>query len=280
MTSAARRRADVEVFVQFSRRRRVWNLKDPLALRYYQLNDEEFWLYEQLDGKRSIRELCAEFGRRFAPRRLAEQTLAGFLQQLHQVGLIVVDAPLQAEALVRRSRTARDAERNQLWTRLFTWKLRGVDPEPLLRRLYLWVRPWFSRAALWCAMLFVAAAGLTALVHGGELLRQASRLEVMLRPENALLLVAVIGAVKIVHELGHALACKHFGGECHEMGVTIYLFMPALYCNVSDAWTFPGKWSRAAVGAAGIAVELLLAAAAVFLWRWSIRAFFKRRASM
>lgn len=275
LTAAARRRPDVEVFVQFARRRRVWNLKDPLALRYYQLNDEEFWLYEQLDGRRSIRELCAEFGRRFAPRRLAEQTLAGFLQQLHQVGLIVVDGPLQAEALVRRDRKVRDAERKQLWTRLFTWKLRGIDPEAWLDAVYPRLRPWFSPAALWCMGIFVALAGMTALVHGDELFRQAARIDVMLRPENALLLIAVIGTVKIVHEIGHALACKHFGGECHEMGVTIYLFMPAMYCNVSDAWTFPSKWSRAAVGAAGIVVELLLAAAAVFMWRWSVPGTFQ-----
>ncbi|MBW3599121.1 MAG: HlyD family efflux transporter periplasmic adaptor subunit, partial [Planctomycetes bacterium] len=38
------------------------------------------------------------------------------------------------------------------------------------------------------------------------------------------------------------------------------------YCNVSDAWMLPSKWRRAAVGAAGMYVELALAAVATFLW--------------
>ena len=75
-----------------------------------------------------------------------------------------------------------------------------------------------------------------------------------------------LAAVKVVHEFGHALSCKAFGGEVHEMGALFLCLSPALYCNVSDAWTLPNKWHRIIISAAGIYVELIIAAIATFVW--------------
>ena len=76
----------------------------------------------------------------------------------------------------------------------------------------------------------------------------------------------MLGFTKVLHEFGHGLACKRFGGECHEMGVMLLVLTPCLYCNVSDAWMVPSKWRRAAIGAAGMYFELVLAAVCTFLW--------------
>src|SRR5262249_34141486 len=75
-----------------------------------------------------------------------------------------------------------------------------------------------------------------------------------------------LGAVKIIHEFGHGLSCKAFGGEVHEMGLLFLVFSPCLYCNVSDAWTLPSKWKRIIISFAGIYVELIIAAIATFVW--------------
>jgi putative peptide zinc metalloprotease protein len=84
--------------------------------------------------------------------------------------------------------------------------------------------------------------------------------------ESMALLACVIGGTKILHELGHAYTCKYFGGECHTIGPMLLLFSPALYCDTSDSWLLPSRWQRAAVGAAGIGVELVLASLATFVW--------------
>ncbi len=76
----------------------------------------------------------------------------------------------------------------------------------------------------------------------------------------------MIGCTKVLHEIGHALTCKHFGGECHQIGPMLLVFTPALYCDTSDSWMLPSRWQRAAVGMAGIATEVLLAAIATFVW--------------
>ena len=72
---------------------------------------------------------------------------------------------------------------------------------------------------------------------------------------NVFLLALVLGVTKIMHEFGHGLSCKHFGGECHEMGIMVLVLTPCLYCNVSDSWLLPNKWQRASIGAAGMYVE-------------------------
>ena len=84
--------------------------------------------------------------------------------------------------------------------------------------------------------------------------------------KNWLLLAAVLGCTKVLHEFGHGLSCKHFGGECHEMGVMLLVLTPCLYCNVSDSWMLPNKWRRAAIGAAGMYVEVVLASLCTWIW--------------
>ena len=75
-----------------------------------------------------------------------------------------------------------------------------------------------------------------------------------------------MGLVKILHEVGHAVCCKAVGGEVREAGALFLVFSPALYCDVSDSWSLPSKWQRIAIAAAGIYVDLLVAAAATFVW--------------
>src|SRR5439155_1208822 len=73
-----------------------------------------------------------------------------------------------------------------------------------------------------------------------------------------------LGIVKVIHEFGHGLSCKAYGGECHEMGILLMCFSPALFCNVSDSWTMANKWKRIIISFAGIYVELIIAAIATF----------------
>ena len=72
--------------------------------------------------------------------------------------------------------------------------------------------------------------------------------------------------VILIHELGHAFACRRFGGECHELGIMFLVLIPTPYVDASTAWAFPNKWHRIFVGAAGMIVELFFAAICVFVW--------------
>ena len=60
--------------------------------------------------------------------------------------------------------------------------------------------------------------------------------------------------------------CKHYGGECHEIGFMLMVMTPAMYCDTSDSWILPNRWHRMAIGAAGMYVEVVLAAVCTFVW--------------
>ena len=72
--------------------------------------------------------------------------------------------------------------------------------------------------------------------------------------------------MKILHEFGHAYTTKHWGGEVREVGLMFLLFIPVPYVDASQSSAFDSKWQRAAVGAAGILVELTLSAVALIFW--------------
>jgi len=75
-----------------------------------------------------------------------------------------------------------------------------------------------------------------------------------------------LAIIKIIHEFGHGLTAKHYGGEVHEMGMLFLVLTPALYCDVTDSWLLPSKWKRIWISAAGIYVECFLASLATFVW--------------
>jgi putative peptide zinc metalloprotease protein len=114
----------------------------------------------------------------------------------------------------------------------------------------------------------LAAIGLVA-VHSDTLQSRLPDFRSFFTAENLLWLAVSMAVVKVLHELGHAVACKHFGAECHDLGLMFLVLTPCLYCDVSDAWMLPNKWRRIAVSAAGLYVEIFLAAVCTFLWWFS-----------
>jgi len=58
----------------------------------------------------------------------------------------------------------------------------------------------------------------------------------------------------IAHEFGHASACKRFGVEPGKIGFTIYLVFPALYSDVTTAWSLP-RLQRVAVDLGGMYLQ-------------------------
>lgn len=240
-------------------------VKDPLALQYFRLHKAEFAILQRLDGRRSLIEIQNELEREFAPQKFQPESMSQFVAAMHRAGLVRSNLPGQADSLLRRSdESVRRAWRQKLLSPL-SLRLRGIDPTPAFDRLYPRLSWCFSPPTLTAACSLIAAALLLFLVYHAEVLRRLPTWQEFFTPTNLLLLLALTGAIKVLHELGHGLTCRHFGGEVPELGVMLLVFAPCLYCNVSDAWRLK-KWQRTAVNAAGIFVELVLASLAAFGW--------------
>jgi len=271
---ALRARPDLILRPQQFGRQMVWVVKDPVALKYFHLREEEHALLEMLDGQTSLAELKRRFEASFAPLQVGVEQLHAFLGRLHQLGLLVADAPGQGQQLLERLAIRRRQAWRETLANILAIRLSGVDPEPLLRWLYPKCRWLFSVWFLAVALLMIVSAATFVVLHFVVIQARLPSFHAFFTGGNLFWLAAALMATKILHELGHALTCRHFGGECHELGVLLLVFTPCLYCDVSDAWLFANKWQRIAVSAAGIGIEVCLAAAAGFLWWFSVAGLF------
>ena len=144
------------------------------------------------------------------------------------------------------------------------WK--GIDPERIFAWTYPKVKWFFSPWTVAIAITMGIIALALVLVNFEAVRAKMPTFSQFFTPGNAFLLAITLAVTKVLHEFGHGLSCKHFGGECHELGFMLLVLTPCLYCNVSDSWMLPNKWHRAFIGAAGMYVELILASIATFVW--------------
>jgi len=146
----------------------------------------------------------------------------------------------------------------------FSFQLRLFNPEALLRQCKFLEPVLFHpiTAWLWCGLIIWAL--LRTSLRWDEIHAYAGLH--MLSPRCLLLAWLAYPLMKVLHELGHAIAVQRWGGTVKEAGIGFFLLVPAPYIDASAATAFSTKWKRAAVSFAGIAVELALAAIALFFW--------------
>jgi len=264
-----RKRPDLTARRQQYLGRSYWVVKEPVGLNYFRFQDEEFAILNMLDGHTSLDEIKDRFEAEFPPQKITLEELQQFLGMLHRSGLVIASVAGQGAQLRKRRDDRKRKEFLGAMTNILCIRFKGFDPERFLNWIYPSLSWIFAPAvAIFCTLMAMTAATLV-LVEFDTFQAKLPGFYQFFNFENGLLLAATLGITKVFHEFGHGLTCKHFGGECHEMGVMILVLTPCLYCNVSDSWMLPSKWQRAAIGAAGIFVEVTLASICTFLWWFS-----------
>ncbi len=185
---------------------------------------------------------------------------------LHRSGLVISNSPGQGKALRERGRVKKNKETMGKFANLFAIRYRGFDPERILNGILPWFGWMFTVPALIVFCLLLLAASLLLASQYETVYSRLPTFQQFFAADRWLILAATMAIVKVLHEFGHGLSCKKFGGECHEIGFMLLVFTPCLYCNVSDSWMLPNKWKRVWIGAAGIYVEMILASIAAFVW--------------
>ncbi len=261
-----RLRPDLAIEEQRYEGRTFYVVKDPVSLRYYRLKDNERFLLQFLDGKHTLEEAQKAYEKEYRPERLKLEDLEGFAQQLLTAGLALSESPRAGQQLYERKKKRQRTEWLQTLTNILYIKIPVFDPERILTWMLKYVGFIFSMWFFLLSCAFMLAAILLVATHFDTFRRKLPDYHEFFSFKTAVYLYISLGVVKVIHEFGHGLSCKRFGGEVHEMGALLMCFSPALYCNVSDAWVLPNKWHRIIISAAGIYVELLIAAIATFVW--------------
>jgi biotin carboxyl carrier protein len=231
-------------------------IKDPITQKFFRMKEFEYFISRNLDGESSPEQIAGRFEEHFNI-QLPSETLNKFIQRLESLGF------LESE------RTERELARLQYQKRTFPGKLlfvklKGFDPDRLLNGLIGYTRFLFSPYFAVFSLLIILLASVVTITDWGDLgysFTGIFKLATILKVWIAILLVVIL------HEFAHALTCKYFGGEVHEMGFLLLYFQPCFFCNVSDAYLFGEKSKRLWVTFAGLYCQVFVWALATLLWR-------------
>lgn len=266
------RRRDLVVQEQHYQGQVIYYVKDPLTLKYFRFAPAEYQVFELLDGKNSLDQVHESISRELILREVSANDLRSLIQRWQSLGLLQ-DEGEQATSRVLSAQERSKKLRGLGWiSGILYMKVRAFDPDPLLNRLYPFVSWMFRPIGILFALCSMFAAVLLVAARFEEFTSQPElqNFQAFFNVQNIVWFWMSVAIVKVLHELGHGLTCKHFGGECHAIGLLLMCFTPCLYCDVSDSWMLPNKWHRIAIAAAGIYVELLMASLATFIWWFTV----------
>src|SRR5579862_6546203 len=235
-----------------------------VTLRYFRLQPAEYFIIQQLDGRRTARDLAGMVRLQFPDSDLEVGDVLRFIGMLHETHWLTGEGPAHARWLTVRGRKARSSRTRELLGNFLFFKIPLFNPDRLLAVLHARLgRLFFSRVTGVAAILVV-------LVGLGQVLGHADRLAStpysLLSLQNLVILYAVFVLSKVFHEFGHGMAARHFGAEVSTMGIMLFVFTPSFYCDTSDAWMVPSRKARLWINAGGVVVELVIAALAAFVW--------------
>lgn len=243
-----------------------WVIKDPMGLDYHRLTAEQYALMNLLDGQRSLVEIRDAFSREFPAHFLQLADVQRMITDLHQQGLLWNDRPGQSGALIQQQRQRSGEKLKKTLSNPLCMRLPGWNPDRLLCSMDRWLGWIFHPVVLMLCAALTISAWLLLLVQFEEFRSRLPEFRQFFSGVNLFWLWVTVGATKVIHEFGHGLTCRHFGSECHEMGVMVLVFSPTLYCDVTDSWMLPNKWQRIAIAAGGMIAEVTLSAGAIIAW--------------
>ncbi|WP_245813558.1 peptidase M50 [Roseovarius marisflavi] len=239
-------------------------LQDRTSGRFHRFTPEAYRLIAMMDGKRTLDEIWQDAVRVLEVDAVTQDEIVRLVGQLYSADVLSGDVPPDILELSDRGRRSARQKLVKSVMNPLALRLPVFDPDDFLNATIALVRPFLS---LFGVVLYIATVvyGISlAAVNWGPLTENL--LDRTLTADNLVLLLIAYPFVKAFHELGHAYFIKRWGGTVHEIGIMFLVFMPVPYVDASDSIAFSSKWKRALVGAAGILVEILMAALAMMIW--------------
>ncbi len=259
--------ADLRFWPVKERGELVYRIEIPSLHRFFRVGYQEYVLMSLLDGKTTIPQACGLAAAKLgvgAPSSAEATTIAKWLITQGLAHFASDSCPDR-----RRDHTLGSSASSWKWLERFNpfWiKIPLPHFHTRMRIAIHGLRPLFGTPAtmLGLILLLVAAGLLTS--HWSEFTASSAALFL---PGNWFGMVVAWLILKVIHELAHATVCERMGGEMTEAGVVFLLGAPLAYVDVSSCWRMSSRGSRIAVSAAGMYVELLVAAIAVVIWTQS-----------
>lgn len=258
-----RLRPHTQITRQHYRGRRWHVAQDPATNQFYRLTPIAYQFVALLDGARTIEEAWKISLGEHGDAAPTQNEIITLISQLYNANLLAVDTTPEAEQLLRRGRDRFKKKAISQAIGLMYFKVRLFNPDAMLSRIEPILRPLLNRWGFLAWAVFVAFAAFR-LIPEWETLRTG--VDDAVAPANWGWMALVFVVTKAIHETGHGVICKRFGGQVPEFGAMMLVMVPAPYVDASACWAFASKWQRMAVGAGGMIFELTVAATAAHVW--------------
>jgi putative peptide zinc metalloprotease protein len=238
-------------------------VEDVYNNQFFKLTPEAYEFVVRLTEDKTVEQVweeCLDFVPEVAP---TQDDVISILTSLHHKNLLHFKNKADSKQLYDRFQHKKVSElKGKLFSFLYV-KVPLLNPDKWLDSISFLINILFSKATLiiWFFVLFLG--GKSALENYSLISDQSQG---MLAPSNLFLLYISMIFLKTLHELGHAMMVKKFGGRVNSMGVMVLIFTPIPFMDATQSWLFRSKWQRALVGAAGMMVELFIAAIAAIVW--------------
>lgn len=238
-------------------------LENPFSNQFFRMRPAAYEFVARLRADRTVEEVWRECMERFPEDAPGQEAVIQLLSQLYFSNLLQYDVAADSAKLFdRHEKNEKKKTRSQLLNIMFM-RFPLLDPDLFLQRTLPVVGKLISPFG---ALLWLAVVGWALKVAVENWTGLMDQTQSVLAPSNLPLLYLGLVVVKTLHEFGHAYFCRKFGGEVHTMGVLLMIFTPTPYMDATSSWGFRSRGQRVLVGAAGMIVEVFVAALAVFVW--------------
>ncbi len=236
---------------------------------YNRYGTSEYELLTLCDGTRMPAEIAQAMNERHPDEPIDETEVLEFIDSIEPAmwERSIGEKNLAVLERIRDERKGRIDQSSMLYITFKAW-----DPDKTLTKLNPYLSWMFTPGfVVFCVLLFIASFYLIA----GDWTRVLQDTMDLYSFQNKtaydiwafwILMFVLTG----IHELGHGLTCKHFGGDVHQMGFMLIYFGPAFYTDTTDILLFQRGSRRLWVIFAGIWIELVNFGIATFIWRFTI----------
>lgn len=260
---------------------KVWIATDPLSRTHFQCSEQDYQILQWLESSSSIDSLVNRFHETFRPRRLTTTALVSFLSQCLSAGVVRGTIPSRTDLTRPRVQSQTDTAPvfglvrscAQFVLKLFQLRFSLGNPDRFIQfaaQPFLLLFGWPGFAM--CTIVMVAS-GYLVLMRFTEFVSCLPTWSIIRSPSALIGFGFVFVVTRVIHEFGHAVACKRFGVPCKDIGLLLSFGMICPYVDITDAWSVGSRRKRIVIALGGIYFEAIVAAAAGIAWCISVESW-------
>src|SRR5208282_4516900 len=258
-------RQDLQISEQVVRGDTSYVIKVPSLFKYSRYGPLEFCVLKYADGTRTTEEIVAAVNAEAGSDILSEGEVADFLES--------TDPDLWEEGAGKKNLAILEKIREERRERVNTASILYIhfaawNPDRTLDRIMPYLRWMYTPGFVAFSVLLYIIMGVI-LSDNWVRVRQDTIAFYTFSDKTLYdiwefwaILFVVIG----IHEFGHGLTCKYFGGEVPRMGFMLIYFGPAFFTDTSDMHVFDKTSNRLWVIFAGLWIEMVICAVATIAW--------------